>query len=393
MRIYACTVHVYPCPKTSIDWSSRSQAFVPAAGPAGRASTARAKLAAQKQVSYGSNAWIGGSFFGWHIHIQLGRHITCNDFRGWNLEDHFSIQWYLIWTLGHNCVRLRLLWADFVWLRNFGAGVMMISMLPTATEIFSGPFAPRKLTKRALKKGLILGYPINIVDFSILDIKNCQKKETKNHKRQAFYDYLANDWAISTGEMPWASSGFAFADFLPASALEAVMFGRPNFCSNFVWVKIGENRWKSIQFLLDFLLEVKDGEGWSWNWNQLILGPWPGGGSDSSPRREGRADPIGTGSGFRTSPYFWVLNRDWGFESPDFWGFEWNPHNFFRVARPSAFFFFTSHDPTWPFWGVGPIPQNGINPSAVPIAICCFLLRKNCRCRGFPMIYPLDLHS
>ena len=268
MRIYACTVHVYPCPKTSIDWSSRSQAFVPAAGPAGRASTARAKLAAQKQVSYGSNAWIGGSFFGWHIHIQLGRHITCNDFRGWNLEDHFSIQWYLIWTLGHNCVRLRLLWADFVWLRNFGAGVMMISMLPTATEIFSGPFAPRKLTKRALKKGLILGYPINIVDFSILDIKNCQKKETKNHKRQAFYDYLANDWAISTGEMPWASSGFAFADFLPASALEAVMFGRPNFCSNFVWVKIGENpssfcwifswRWRMVK------ADLETGTSWFW---------------------------------------------------------------------------------------------------------------------------------
>eukprot|EP00435_Cladocopium_sp_Y103_P071296 s22_g37.t1 len=39
-------------------------------------------------------------------------------------------------------------------------------------------------------------------------------------QKQAFYDYLANDWAISTGEMPWASSGFAFADLLPASALE-----------------------------------------------------------------------------------------------------------------------------------------------------------------------------
>ena len=111
----------------------------------------------------------------------------------------------------------------------------------TATEIFSGPFAPRKLTAVRPEKGVDSWISHQHSRFFDLGYQKLQRKETKNHKRQAFYDYLANDWAISTGEMPWASSGFAFADFLPASALEAVMFGRPNFCSNFVWVKIGEN--------------------------------------------------------------------------------------------------------------------------------------------------------
>ena len=86
------------------------QAFVPA-GPAGRAS--RAKVAAQKQV------W---SFCG---HIMTHPHPTWTkyhiDFQwAWNLEDHFRIDLFnLDATVGHNCVHLRLLWADFVWLRNF----------------------------------------------------------------------------------------------------------------------------------------------------------------------------------------------------------------------------------------------------------------------------------
>jgi len=40
-------------------------------------------------------------------------------------------------------------------------------------------------------------------------------------QKQAFYDYLANDWSVSSGELPWASSGFSFADLLPASSIEA----------------------------------------------------------------------------------------------------------------------------------------------------------------------------
>lgn len=284
MRIYACTVHVYPCPKTRIDWSSCSQAFVPAVGPAGRASTARAKQAAQKQVSNGSNAWIGGSLFGWHIHIQLGRHITCNDFRGWNLEDHFSIQLYSIWTLGHNCVRLRLLWADFVWLRIFDLyqknkkgfafaflllhGVFgpvswwshMISMLPTtATEIFSGgAICPKETDKTPgppWKRDSWISHQqiINIVDFSILDIKNFKKKETK--KPQA------------PGVLRLFGQWLGYLNWWDAMGLQRLCLGRCSagicaggcdvWTSQFLFqLRVGENRWRSIQFLLDFLLEV-----------------------------------------------------------------------------------------------------------------------------------------
>ena len=106
---------------------------------------------------------------------------------------------------------------------------------------FLGAICPKETDKTRPEKGVDSWISHQHSRFFDLGYQKLPKKETKNHKRQAFYDYLANDWAISTGEMPWASSGFAFADFLPASALEAVMFGRPNFCSNFVWVKIGEN--------------------------------------------------------------------------------------------------------------------------------------------------------
>lgn len=44
--------------------------------------------------------------------------------------------------------------------------------------------------------------------------------------REAFYDYLANDWAVSNGELPWASSGFSIADLLPASSLEVAGSGK-----------------------------------------------------------------------------------------------------------------------------------------------------------------------
>ena len=260
MRIYACTVHVYPCPKTRIDWSSRSQAFVPAVGQAGRASTARAKLAAQKQVSNGWNAWIGGSFFGWHIHIQLGRHITCNDFRGWNLEDHFSIHLYSIWTLGHNCVRLRLLWADFVW-------------FPQA-----GPFAPRKLTKRSApwKRDSWISHQqiINIVDFSILDINNCNKK--REEKPEA------------PGVLRLFGQWLGYLNWWYAMGLQRLCLGRfsAGICAGGcdVWtsqflfqLRVGENRWRSIQFLLDFLLyrwrmvkaDLETGSSWFW-----VAGRW-----------------------------------------------------------------------------------------------------------------------
>ena len=255
MRIYACTVHVYPCPKTSIDWSSRSQAFVPAAGPAGRASTARAKLAAQKQVSNGSNAWIGGSFFGWHIYIQLGRRITCNDFRGWNLEDHFSIQLYLIWTLGHNCVRLRLLWADFVWLRNFGAGAMMISIPQQQRRFSQGHLPQGNWPQCALKKGLILGYPINIVDFSILDIKNCKEKRRKTTSARRF----TTIWPMTGLSQLVRCHG-------PPAALPS-----PIFCRHLPWrlwcldVPISVPTscgWKSVKIHPVFVGFSLGGEGW-----------------------------------------------------------------------------------------------------------------------------------
>ena len=43
---------------------------------------------------------------------------------------------------------------------------------------------------------------------------------------KAFYDYLANDWSVSSGELPWASSGFSFADLLPESSIEARGLGQ-----------------------------------------------------------------------------------------------------------------------------------------------------------------------
>lgn len=39
-------------------------------------------------------------------------------------------------------------------------------------------------------------------------------------QKQAFYDYLANDWSLSDGRRPWESLGFSMQDLLPFSEAE-----------------------------------------------------------------------------------------------------------------------------------------------------------------------------
>ena len=102
----------------------------------------------------------------------------------WNLEDHFRIDLFnLDATVGHNCVHLRLLWADFVWLRNFDLYRRPKNALPSRFywccmvslgachydlydahnsngDFLRGAICPKEtdVSQCALKKGLVLGY-------------------------------------------------------------------------------------------------------------------------------------------------------------------------------------------------------------------------------------------